>query len=222
MKKDFLSRINYFFTNQNRFFRIYCENPKYIFNLMFHLTISILSIIIIYNNEIKNYIKNFNNIESLLNINYMLSLKLIASVVDILLFGILFFILVKILKSNRQFKHVFSVICSSYYFISFQKILNLTYQIMEKENNNYDSSAINTIVDSIFQYFNIFSVFFFIFVVIGLYIVTEIKMSKLFFGSVLVQIINLIVLVSTSIIALRQNELITFKRALLNISLKQG
>jgi hypothetical protein len=221
VKKVVLSRINYFFTNQNRFFRRYSENPKYIFNLLFHLTVSIISILVIYYDKIKNYIENFKGISSILNINISLVFKLSISIIDIFLFSILFFALIKIFKSTRKFKQVFSVVCASYYFISFQKLLNLMYQIIEKENTNFNGTAINTVVDSIFKYFNIFSIFFIIFIIIGLYVITEIDINKIFAGTVLVGLFNLAFVVFISIFTLRREDLMTIKSALLNIFSKQ-
>ncbi|MCL2322432.1 MAG: YIP1 family protein [Oscillospiraceae bacterium] len=220
-KKNGLSRIDYFFTNQSRFFRAYIDHPKFTFNLIFHLTVSVLSILIIYQDKIRNFIGNYKNIESILNINISLAFRLSFSVIDIFIFSILFFALIKMLKSTKKFKQVFSVVCASYYFMSFQKLLNLMYQIIEKENTIY-KTPMNVVVDSIFKYFNIFSIFFIIFIMIGLYVITEIDINKIFVGTVIASLFNLAFVVIVAIFTLKKDDLMLVKRTLLNLFSKQG
>lgn len=221
-KMDVLSKINYFFTNQYSFFRIYSEDPKFIFNLIFHLTVSILSILIIYNDKIRSYIKNFKNFNSFLNTDFLTIFKASISVFDILIFSVFFFILIKLFKSRKKFKHVLAIVCASYYFISFQKILNCGYQIISKEHTNHELSVMTTVIDSIFKYYNIFSIFFIIFVMIGLYILTNIDIKKLCVGTICVEIVNLTLIIFIAIFTLPQNDLVTFKRTLIHIFSKRG
>ena len=214
-KTDVLSRVNCFFTNQYGFFRIYSEKPKFVFNLIFHLSVSILSVLILNIERIKNL--GFS-----LGTNYLFMLKISITIFDIFLFSFFFFILIKLLKSQKKLKHVLSIVCASYYFISFQKILNCMYQYIQKDNTNYDSSVMITVTDSIFKFYNIFSIIFVIFVIIGLYALTNINIKKLCFGTLFVEIINLALVVFILVITLTQDDLITFKRTLMNIFSKQG
>lgn|GEM_PF-4056698 len=213
-KTDVLSRVNYFFTNQHSFFRIYSEKPKFVFNLIFHLSVSILSVLILNSEKIKNS-------EFFLS-DYLFMLKTSITIFDIFVFSLFFYILIKLFKSQKEFKHVLSIVCSSYYFISFQKILNCMYQYIQKDNTNYDSSVMTTVADSIFKFFNVFSIFFVIFVMIGLYVLTNINIKRLCFGTLFVEIVSFVFIVFISVFTLTQDEIITFKRTIMSIFSKLG
>ncbi len=230
LRTPIISRINYFFTNQTRFFKLYSEKPKFIFNLFFHILVSVLSIFVLNNAEIKNYIRtiinneknlNIKSTNTILNISYspmfLIGFKIFTIIFSTLIMSMIFLFLIKLFKSRKQYKHVLSVVCASYYFVSIQKIINVVYQILNKENNNRNSSAILTIVDDIFKNYNIFTLTFIIFVIIGLYVVTHIDKIKIITGILLIEIINLIMIVFTSILSFNTEQLISLKKALLSI-----